>query len=115
MNKFLVLYTMPISGLEAWMQKPIEERKPMEDALQQKWKEWSMAHAQTVKETAGAGKTKKVTTAGVEDTKNNVMLYSIVEASSHEEAAQMFVGHPHLTIPEASIEVMQINMLTGMQ
>jgi hypothetical protein len=42
------------------------------------------------------------------------MLYSIVEADSHEAAAKAFEKHPHLQIPESSIEVMAINPMTGM-
>ena len=63
---------------------------------------------------AGVGKTKRITSKGISDTKNNVMLYSIVEAESHEAAAKLFENHPHLQIPQASIEVMVINSLHGM-
>jgi hypothetical protein len=41
------------------------------------------------------------------------MLYSIVEAESHEAAAKIFENHPHLGIPQASIEVMEANPLSG--
>jgi hypothetical protein len=41
-------------------------------------------------------------------------LYAIVEAESHEAAANAFKNHPHLTIPQASIEIMAINPLQGM-
>ena len=63
---------------------------------------------------AGVGKTKRVTAQGTSDTKNDIMLYAIVEAASHEAAAKTFEGHPHLQIPQASIEVMEINPLPGM-
>jgi hypothetical protein len=42
------------------------------------------------------------------------MLYAIVDAESHEAAAKTFEGHPHLQIPQASIEVMEINPMHGM-
>ncbi len=114
MKKFLVLYTMPIAGLEAWMQKPEEERKGMEEKMRADWVTWMRAHASALKETGGAGKTKRVTATGIEDVKNNIMLYSMIEAPSHEEASQLFVGHPHLGIPEASIDIMPVNELPGM-
>ena len=63
---------------------------------------------------AGVGKTKCVTAQGTSDTKNDIMLYAIVEAESHEAAAKTFEGHPHLQIPQSSIEVMEINPLHGM-
>ena len=49
------------------------------------------------------------------DGKNDVMLYAIVSAESHDAAAKSFVGHPHLQIPEASIEIMEIHPLPGME
>jgi hypothetical protein len=42
------------------------------------------------------------------------MLYCIIEAETHEAAAKLFANHPHLGIPEASIEIMELNPLTGM-
>jgi len=36
-----------------------------------------------------------------------------VQADSHEAASQLFEDHPHLGIPSASIEVMEINPLPG--
>ena len=57
---------------------------------------------------------KRVTVQGPSDTKNDIMLYAIVEAESHQAAAKTFEGHPHLQIPQASIEVMEINPMHGM-
>jgi hypothetical protein len=53
------------------------------------------------------GKTKRVDQSGVSDSRNDVGGYSIVQAESHEEAAKLFEGHTHLTIPGATIEVME--------
>ena len=53
--------------------------------------------------------------AGSADGKNDILLYSIVEAQTHEAAAKMFEDHPHLTIPSSSIEVMEIHPLPGMK
>lgn len=63
---------------------------------------------------AGVGKTKCITAQGTSDTKNDVMLYAIVEAESHEMPAKTFEGHLHLQIPQSSIEVMEIHPLSGM-
>jgi hypothetical protein len=60
---------------------------------------------------AGVGRTKKVTSGGTSDTKNEIMLYGIIEADSHQAAAKMFEGHPHLGIPQSSIEIMETHPL----
>lgn len=115
MKKFLVLYLAPVSVLEEWMKKPEAERKVEEDKMKSDWDAWMKEHGAAVKETAGAGKTKRVTKDGTVDTKNNVMMFSMVEAESPEAAASMFEGHPHFGIPEASIEIMPANYLPSIE
>jgi hypothetical protein len=52
-----------------------------------------------------------VTSAGIGDTKNDIMLYSIVEAGNQDIAAKAFANHPHLTIPQSSIQVMEVRAM----
>jgi hypothetical protein len=114
MKKFLVLYLVPVATLEEWMKTDPETRKVEEDKMKEEWGAWMKEHGAAVKETWGAGKTKLVTKEGTSDIKNDVMLFSIVEAESSEAAAKPFEGHPHFGIPQASIEVMPMNDLSGM-
>lgn len=114
MHKFIALYCMPMNDLAEWGKKPKEEREAEEKRLQGEWHEWTQKHHDAIVETSGAGKTKRVTGAGMSDTKNDIMMYSIVNAESPEAAAAMFVGHPHLQIPSAWIDVMPANQLPGM-
>jgi hypothetical protein len=110
MKKFLVLFLTPVSVMEGWMSKSPEERKDMEEKMQIEWKQWMEAHKDAIVEMpAGAGKTKSISSTGVIDTKNDVMMYGIVQAENPEDAAALFAGHPHLEIPEATIEVMAVN------
>jgi hypothetical protein len=45
---------------------------------------------------------------GVSDAKNMMCGYGVVEAGSHEAAAQLFLDHPHFSIfPGQSVEIMQ--------
>lgn len=114
MKKFIVLYCMPIAGLEEWMKMPAEDRQSQEDKMKGDWDVWMATNAAMVGgTTAGVGKTKRVTTAGTTDAKNDVMLYSIAEGESHEEVAKAFESHPHLGIPGAWIDVSALNYLPG--
>lgn len=81
----------------------------MEDDLKVKWDTWSKANASNIVEMGGAGKTKLVNPSGVSDLRNEVMLFAIVQGEDQEKVAEMFVGHPHLEIPEATIEVTAVN------
>lgn len=112
MKKFLVTYLAPVSVIDEWKKTPLEKRKQEEDKMQGEWKKWMGEHKKLFADTgAGVGKTKRVTGQGTADARNDVMLYSLVEAESHDAAAKSFEGHPHLQIPQASIEVMEINPL----
>lgn len=107
---------MPVAGLEDWLKIPAEERQAQEDGLKMKWDAWMAANqGMMAGPTAGVGKTKRVTTQGAVDAKNDIMLYSVVQGESHEEVAKAFEGHPHLEIPGAWIDVSAVNYLPGME
>lgn len=115
MKKFLVTYLTPTSVLDEWKKTEPEKRKQEENKMQGEWKKWMGDHTKLFADRgAGVGKTKRVTKQGMADTRNDVMLYSIVEADSLDAAAKPFEHHPHLQIPQSSIEVMEINPMHGM-
>jgi hypothetical protein len=113
MKKFLALYLVPTSVMENWAKTAPEERKAAEEKMRGEWMQWMGAHAAMIKDTSAGGKTKRVSSTGVSDFKNEIMLYSTVEAESHEAAAKAFETHPHLQIPQSSIEIMEIRSMTG--
>ena len=116
MKRFLVTYLAPASVIADWKKTDPNTRKAAEEKMQADWKKWMSDHASMFADVdAGVGKTKAVTQKGTSDTKNDIMLYSVVQADSHEAAARSFAGHPHLQIPQSSIEVMEIHALPGMK
>lgn len=115
MKKFLITYLAPASVIDDWKKTPPEKRKDAESKMQGEWRKWMSDHAKIfVDNGAGVGKTKRVTAQGTSDSRNDIMLYAIVEAESHVAAAKTFEDHPHLQIPQASIELMEIRSLPGM-
>ena len=100
---------MPHSGLDGWMKLPEAERKNQEQQMQSEWNAWMAEHKPAIIETAGVGKPKRITSAGVEDARNDIMMYSFIEAESLDAAAELFVNHPHFGIPDGWIEVMSVN------
>ena len=114
MEKFLVLYRAPNAVIDEWMKKPEQERKPEETKMMDAWKKWMAANASKFADKgAGAGKPKVVSSSGVKDARNDIMMYQIVQANSADEAAKMFVDHPHFGIPQASVEVMPLKAMEG--
>ena len=114
MKKFMVLYLAPVSVVDEWKKTEPAKRKADEEKMMAEWQKWMKDNAKIFADVgAGAGKTKRVDARGVSDTRNDVMLYSIVQADSHEAATKPFVNHPHLQIPQSSIEIMEISPLPG--
>jgi hypothetical protein len=111
MHKYIVLFLAPAHVMDAWMKTKESERAVAEKKMRDDWDAWMTVHASMIKETNAGGKTKRVTSAGVVDARNDIMLYSVIEAASHEDAAKAYEGHPHLGIPEASIEIMAIRAM----
>src|SRR5579872_6099935 len=99
LQKFLVLYLVPAAVMADWAKTDPATKEAAHQKMQGEWQRWMGEHAKMMTLTEAAGKTKAVTSAGIGDIKNDVMLYSIVEADSHESAAKAFTHHPHLTIP----------------
>ena len=82
MEKFLVLYRAPNAVIDEWMKKPEQERKPEETKMMDAWKKWMAANASKFADKgAGAGKPKVVSSWGVKDARNDIMMYQIVQAN----------------------------------
>ena len=112
MAKFLVLYLAPTAVVDEWMKTPAEQRKVEEEKMMNEWKKWTSEHATKFADHgAGVGKPKRIDANGITDTRNDIMLYAIVNADSPDAAAAIFRGHPHLQIPQSSIEVMPLKSL----
>ena len=113
-QKYLALYLIPSAVVADWAKTDPAVRGPAEQKMRAAWDDWMAEHGQMLLSTEAGGATKRVTQSGVSDTKNDIILYSLVEADSHEAAAKAFEKHPHLTIPQASIEVMAVRAMGGM-
>jgi hypothetical protein len=110
-KKFLVLYLVPGEVMADWAKTDPATRKPAEEKLKADWDRWMSEHAKMITLTEAAGRTKAVAAGAITDVKNDIMLYSIIEADSHDAAAKAFAQHPHLTIPQSSIQVMEVRSL----
>ncbi len=110
-KNFLAVYVgSPTSPrMATWLALPEEQRKATERAGIQAWLAWAKQHASQVVDMGGPlGKTKSASEQGITDIRNSMGGYTIVRAASHDEAAQLFVNHPHFAIfPGTSVEIME--------
>lgn len=111
LNKFIVFYQIPASVMSDWAKTDPNTRKSAEEKMKAEWQKWMSDHAKLVTVTEACGKTKRIAAGGISDTKNDICLYSFIKAESHEAAAKAFENHPHLQIPQSSIEVMAVRAM----
>ena len=73
-------------------------------------KAWDEKHKDAIVYMGGAlGPTKRTSADGVADVVNELTVFVVVRAPSHQAAAEMFEGHPHFTIfPCDSVDVMPL-------
>jgi hypothetical protein len=113
MKKFMALYMAPAAEFEKMMRNatPEQQQKGM-----QAWMKWMNDNkASIVEGGAPLGRTKRVDAAGVADMRNGIGGYSIVQAETQDAAAKLFgKDHPHLQMPGAWVEVLEVIQLPGM-
>jgi hypothetical protein len=110
----MVFYKAAAADFEQMMKNTTPEQQQKGMAA---WGNWMRTHESSIVEGgAPLGKTKRVDQKGVSDTRNDVGGYSVVQADSHEAAAEIFgKDHPHLQMmPGSWIEVTEIIQLPGM-
>jgi len=110
MKKFLAIYTGTAAGRERWNALSDSERKQREDKGMKAWGAWAQDHKADTTENGGPlGRTKRIDQSGVNDIRNAMAAYTVVQADSHEAAAKMFENHPHFTnFPGDGVEVMEV-------
>jgi hypothetical protein len=108
----MVLYMANPADFERMMKEstPEQQEKGMEA-----WRGW-MTKNQASLADGGAplGKTKRVDAKGTSDTRNGIGGYTIVQAESADAASRLFADHPHIQMPGAWIEIVEIRQIPGM-
>lgn len=71
---------------------------------------WAENHKEAIVDMGSPlGKTKAVTKDSIEDTRNDLNYFMVIQAPSHEAAAEIVAQNPQIqVIPTASAEVMSV-------
>ena len=101
--------------MQAWMALSDTERQAREREGMAAWKAWAEKHHAAISVMGGPlGKTKNVDASGIEDVRNQMGAFTVVQAESHEAAARLFENHPHFSIfPGDRVEVMPVLPIPG--
>ena len=107
-NYLAVFLGSPDMGKQMRDDNSEEMNKRMQEGMMA-WSKWMQDYASSVVDGGSPlGKTKKINKDGVADTRNELGAYVVVKAESHEDAAKMFLNHPHFMIfPGDRVEVME--------
>ena len=112
MKQFLAVYmgTPPSKNSQSqWHNLDEATRKARQNEGMKAWGDWMQKHQAAIVTQGGPlGKTKSASSHGISDIKNAMTGFIIVQAETHEAAAQMFENHPHFAIfPGDSVEIME--------
>jgi len=115
MKTYLAVFTGNPDATAAWDALPEGEREQRVAQGMAAWKQWASDNAAVISEMGGPlSRTTRVTSSGVSEVRNNLAAFTVVQADSREEAARMFLGHPHFAIfPGDGVEVMEILPVPG--
>ena len=111
MKKFLVLYKAPSSAFEQMKNATPEQQKAGMDS----WMAWSKKAGSSIVDLgAPLGKSLRVTKGGASPVTNDLGGFSILQAESKEALAKVLEGHPHFTMPDGTVEVVEMMPIPGM-
>ena len=111
--RYLGVFSMDKAGpkFRAWQAMTAEETAERQRVGLAAIAEWDEAHRDVIEYQGGPlGPTKRIDDQGaVTDVVNLLTVFMVVRADSHEAAARLFEGHPHMSIfPCDGVEVMPV-------
>lgn len=109
MKTFLAVFTGSPAAMDAWRALPEADRAEREKRGIDAWHAWVDRNKEAIVDMgAPLGRTKRVTAGGVADVRNHLGAYTVVRAETHDDAASLFLDHPHFAIfPGDGVEVME--------
>ncbi len=109
MKKFLAIFLGSGESFDEWKALDEKTRKEKEKAGMEAWGKWFTDNAKSIVDQGSPlGKTKRIDKNGISDTKNELGAWTVVEAESYDDAAKLFLNHPHFThFPGERVEIME--------
>lgn len=108
MKKYLVLYRAPVSARDQMANATPEQAKAGMDA----WMAWAGRAGPAIVD-MGAPVGDPIVIGGRAGA-GHIGGYGVVQAKSEKDAKKLFDQHPHLMMPGASIELLELLSLPGM-
>ena len=116
MKKFMAIYRgEPNKGNTEWNSLSKEDMEKQIQKGMESWGKWMQDNASRIVYPGGPlGKTLQVNKEGVSSKVNADCGFVIIEAATHDEAAKLFLNHPHFSIfPGENVEIMECMPIPG--
>lgn len=115
MKTYLAVFLGKPEAAEAWKALPEAERNERGKTGVAAWHKWVTDHKDAIVQMGSPlGKTLRTDKTGVSSTRNELGGWTVVQATSQEEAAKLFLNHPHFAIfPGDRVEVMECLPIPG--
>ncbi len=112
MKKFVVMYRVPVETMEEWKKNTqSEEMKEQGKKLEAEMMAWFEKHKSNIVDKGlPLGKNTRMTAGGAVPTTNDLNFYNVVEAESIEDVIAMHKDSPHVGIPTAFLDIMEVSM-----
>jgi len=111
-DTYLAVFTSNKAGprWQAWYAMSDAERRARDEEGLAALRAWDEAHRDVIVYEGGPlGPTKRTSPEGIADVVNELTVFLVVRAPSHEAAAALFEGHPHFAIfPCDSVDIMPL-------
>jgi len=110
MKKFVVMYRVPVEVMEKWKKEtPSEEMQKQGKELEAKMMAWLEAHkANMADHGTPLGKNTRMTSEGAKPETNDLNFFNIIQAESIDAVIALHEDSPHLTIPGAFLDIMEV-------
>jgi hypothetical protein len=111
MKKFFVLYRVPVETMEEWKKTTLpEEMKAQGEKIGADMMAWIKKNEKALVDRGlPLGKNTRMTGHEAKGVTNDLNYYNVVEAESVEAVMEMFKDNPHLQIPTAFLDIMEIS------
>jgi hypothetical protein len=110
MKKFVVMYRVPVEVMEEWKKNtPPEEMAAQGKKLEGEMMAWFKNHDKAIVDKGNPlGKNTRMDSEGAKPQTNDLNFYNVVEAESIEDVITMHKDSPHVTIPKAYLDIMEV-------
>jgi len=110
MKKFVVMYRVPVAVMqERRKNTPPEEMQRQGKEIGEKMMAWTEKNKNSIIDKGlPLGKNTRMTSAGAKPETNDLNYYQVVAAASGDDVVAMMKDNPHVQIPEAYLDIMEV-------